>query len=109
MVNNHGRYLDRTFGTLSHPTRRAIVARLAQGSAAAGVLAQPFGVSLPAISRHLRLLEEADLIVRERRGRQHVFTLQPVPLRDAATWLESYRHFWEVRLDRLASHVEENP
>ena len=109
MVNSHHAALDRVFTTLAHPTRRAIALRLAQGDATAGELARPFDVSLPAISRHLRVLEEAELVSRQRRGRHHVLELRSEPLRLAEGWFATYRAFWESRLDDLGRHLEEHP
>jgi len=97
--------LDHTFAALANPTRRAILARLAQGEAAVQELAKPFAISLPAVSRHLKVLEEASLIVRDRQGQQLRCRLNAVPLSDAAEWLDFYRNFWSVSLDRLADHL----
>jgi DNA-binding transcriptional ArsR family regulator len=101
MVTN----LDAAFGALADPTRRAIVARLRAGSATVGALAKPFAVSRPAISKHLRVLETAGLVRRERRGRETICRLDPRRLRAAHSWLEDYRRFWEGALDRLESHL----
>jgi DNA-binding transcriptional ArsR family regulator len=97
--------LDHTFAALANPTRRAILARLASGEAAVQELAKPFAISLPAVSRHLKVLEQASLIVRDRRGQQLCCRLNAAPLGEAADWLEFYRHFWHVSLDRLADHL----
>lgn len=99
--------LDTLFAALAHPTRRAIAERLARGSATAGELAEPFDVSLPAISRHLRTLEASGLVVRRRRGRQHVLSLDAASLDEAERWLQRMRAFWNARLDALARHLEE--
>ena len=101
--------LDQTFAALANPTRRAILARLADGEAAVQELAKPFAISLPAISRHLKVLEEASLIVRDRQGQQLLCRLNAEPLGDAAEWLDFYRHFWRVSLDRLADHLATKP
>jgi len=101
--------LDQTFSALADPTRRAILARLALGEATVGELAAPFAISLPAISRHLRVLEDAALIVRERQGQHRLCRLQPKPLADAAEWLEAYRRFWSDAFDRLDAHLKPNP
>jgi DNA-binding transcriptional ArsR family regulator len=101
--------LDQTFSALADPTRRAILARLALGEATVGELAEPFAVSLPAISRHLRVLESAALIVRERQGQHRVCRLQPQPLANAAEWLDFYRRFWGDAFDRLDAHLKRNP
>jgi DNA-binding transcriptional ArsR family regulator len=99
--------LNNTFSALSDPTRRAILARLALGEATAGELAEPFNISQPAISRHLRVLAEASLIVRERRGKHRLCRLDPRPLGRADKWLESYRQFWNEALDRLDEHLKQ--
>jgi DNA-binding transcriptional ArsR family regulator len=101
------RHLDDTFAALADPTRRAILARLARGEAAVGELAKPFAISLPAVSRHLRVLEEAKLIERRVDAQWRVCRLRPQPLRAAADWLDDYRRFWEESLDRLAEVLEE--
>ena len=99
--------LDHTFAALADPTRRAILARLASGEATVTELAQPFDISLPAISRHLKVLERAGLIARGREAQWRPRTLRAEPLKDAADWLEQYRRFWEQSLDRLAEHLAE--
>jgi DNA-binding transcriptional ArsR family regulator len=101
------RTLDRTFAALSDPTRRAILARLARGEASVGELARPFRVSRPAISKHLRVLEGAGLVQRERDGRVSRCELDAGPMRDASEWLERYRRFWGDRLDSLARYLEQ--
>ncbi len=98
--------LDRTFGALADPTRRAILARLAAGEATVGELAAPFAVSRPAISKHLRVLERAGLVQRTRTGRLSRCALDADPMRDAAEWVERYRAFWEGRLDALSRYLE---
>jgi DNA-binding transcriptional ArsR family regulator len=97
--------LSSTFSALADPTRRAILQRLARGRATVGTLAEPFEVSLPAISRHLKVLERARLIERERDARWHVCRLGPAPLREAADWISQYRRFWEERLDALDDYL----
>jgi DNA-binding transcriptional ArsR family regulator len=99
--------LDRTFAALADPTRRAILARLARSDAVVGDLAEPFNISLPAISRHLRVLERARLIERRVDAQWRVCRLRPRSLRAAAHWIDRYRRFWEQRLDDLAALVEE--
>ena len=101
--------LDAVFSALSDGTRRRIVARLAEGPASVTELAEPFAMSLPAVSKHLRVLESARLLRRERDGRFHRLYLQPSALEDAATFIERYRTFWEDTLDQLAAYVEEKP
>lgn len=105
MVTNTQR-LDRVFGALSDPTRRAILARLAHGERTVGELAEPFDVSRPAISKHLRVLERAGLVRRTPEGRISRCALDASPLRVAADWVEHYREFWEGRLDALARYLE---
>ena len=97
--------LDLTFAALADPTRRAILARLAQGAATVGELADPFAISLPAISRHLRVLEHAELIVREREGQHRRCRLRPEALATAREWLDFYRRFWSGSFDRLDTHL----
>jgi len=99
--------LDHTFAALADPTRRAILARLASGEATVTELARPFGISLPAISRHLKVLERAGLIARGREAQWRPRSLRAEPLRQAAGWLEQYRAFWEQSLDRLETHLAE--
>src|SRR5512143_3043388 len=93
--------LSLVFGALSDPTRRAILARLAEGDANVRDLTAPFHVSQPAISRHLRVLEEAGLITRSRRATARLSHLEAEPLRDATEWLARYREFWDESFDRL--------
>jgi DNA-binding transcriptional ArsR family regulator len=95
--------LDAVFGALADPTRRAILARLAEGDRTVGELVAPFAVSQPAISRHLRVLEEAGLISRSRRATARLSHLEAAPLRDATEWLARYRAYWEERFDQLDS------
>jgi DNA-binding transcriptional ArsR family regulator len=98
--------LDSAYAALSDPTRRAILARLARGEATVGEIAAPFPISGPAISRHLKVLEQADLIARTRRGQQLVCRLNPQGLKSAQDWLEEMRTFWEGALDRLDAHLK---
>src|SRR4029453_6113833 len=98
--------LDHTFNALADPTRRAILARLAQGESAVGELAKPFAISQPAISRHLKVLEEAALIANERRGKHRHCRLKPEALDSAAAWLGVPRPFWTGSLDRLDAHLK---
>ena len=93
--------LSATFAALADPTRRAILARLAQGEASVGELAEPFDISLPAVSRHLKVLESARLIVREKDAQWRRCRLEAAPLKLAADWVEQYRDFWEERFDAL--------
>ena len=93
--------LDRVFGALADPTRRAILTRLAEGEASVGELVAPFEVSQPAISRHLKVLERAGLISRTRRATARLSHLEAEPLREATVWLAGYREYWEESYDRL--------
>lgn len=99
--------LDRTFAALADPTRRAILARLASGEATVTELAAPFEISLPAVSKHLKVLERAGLVVRGRERQWRPARLEATPLRDVAEWAERYRRFWEERYDRLEEYLEE--
>jgi DNA-binding transcriptional ArsR family regulator len=93
--------LDATFAALADPTRRAILARLAQGDASVLELAGPFAMSQPAISKHIKVLERAGLVTRGRDAQRRPVRLAAAPLADVAAWTEHYRRFWEERLDRL--------
>jgi len=97
--------LDTTFAALSDPTRRAILARLATGEATVTQLAAPFAISLPAISKHLKVLERAGLILRGRDAQRRPCRLRAAPLGDAAEWLGDYRRFWEESFDRLDEYL----
>src|SRR5579863_7465846 len=97
--------LDAVFGALTDRTRRAILARLARGPATVTELAEPFSMSLPAVSRHLKVLERAELIERRVDGRVHHCSLEPSALHEAESWLFYYRSFWEGTLEALAQHV----
>jgi DNA-binding transcriptional ArsR family regulator len=99
--------LDRTFAALADPTRRAIVARLAKGEASVTELAEPFEMSLPAVSKHLKVLEQSGLIARGRDRQWRPARLEPEPLKEVADWAERYRRFWEERYDRLDEYLEE--
>lgn len=99
--------LDAIFGALAHPTRRQLLMRLAQGEAAVGELAEPFDMSQPAISRHLKVLEDAGLVERRIDGTRRPARLRPEPLAAANAWLEEYRALWEKRFDQLDSLLEE--
>ncbi len=98
--------LDTTFAALADPTRRAILARLALGEASVSELAEPFAMSQPAISKHLKVLERAGLISRSRDAQRRPCKLEAAPLRDVAEWLELYRRHWEQRLDRLGDYLK---
>lgn len=99
-------HLNHLFSALSDPTRRAILARLARGEATVTELSVPFAMSLPAISKHLRVLERAGLLERRVEGRVHHCRLQPRPLKDASDWLAETRAYWEGQLERLADFLE---
>ena len=99
--------LSLTFAALADPTRRAILARLANGECTVGELAKPFAMSGPAVSKHLKVLERAGLIVRGRQAQWRPSRLEAGPLKDAAAWLEDYRRFWEQSFDRLEDHLGE--
>jgi len=105
MVTDSSERLTTVFLALSDPTRRAILERLAQGEASGTELALPFSISVPAISRHLRVLEHAALVLHRKDGRTHRFRLAASPMRDAAAWLEHYRHFWETQFDSLETYL----
>ncbi len=99
--------LSRTFSALADPTRRAILARLASGEASVTELAAPFDMSLPAVSKHLKVLERAGLVSRGREAQWRPCRLHAKPLKGAADWLERYRAFWEQSLDHLEDYLEE--
>src|SRR6266498_3607922 len=99
--------LDRTFSALADPTRRAILARLAAGEASVTELAEPFEMSLPAVSKHLKVLERAGLIARGRERQWRPARLEAGPLKEVADWMEPYRRFWEESYDRLEEYLEE--
>ena len=98
--------LSRTFAALADPTRRAILGRLSQGQASVSDLAAPFDMSLPAISKHLRVLERTGLIERGRHAQWRPCRLKAVPLKEAASWIEDYRRFWEQSFDRLEAYLK---
>jgi len=104
MLSDH---LSITYAALADPTRRAILARLAVGEATVGELAEPFAMSLPAVSKHLKVLERAGLIARRRKAQWRPCRIEAGPLRDAAQWLEHYRHFWDDSFDRLDEYLGE--
>ncbi|TDV45478.1 ArsR/SmtB family transcription factor [Actinophytocola oryzae] len=99
--------LSTTFAALADPTRRAILARLATGEATVTELAEPFAMSLPAVSKHLKVLEHAGLITRGRTAQWRPCRLEAAPLRGATEWLAEYRQFWEDSFDRLDEHLRE--
>ncbi len=97
--------LDRTFSALSDPTRRHILERLARGPATVGELGQPLDITLPGLLKHVRILEEAELVVTEKQGRTRRCRLGSERLDDAARWIETYQRRWEGRLDRLGGYL----
>ena len=106
---NYPERLDRTFAALVDPTRRAILARLErEESASVSELARPFAIKLPAVMKHLDVLDEAGLITRSKIGRIVTVRLSPEPIREAMDWLRRYERFWSASLDRLAVHAEAN-
>ena len=109
MVNNplSPDHLSTTFAALADPTRRAILARLASGEASVTELAEPFEISMPAISKHLKVLERAGLIARSREAQWRPCRLEAAPLEEVAAWVEEYRRIWEQRFDRLDGYLRE--
>jgi DNA-binding transcriptional ArsR family regulator len=105
MVQQSSPSLDAVFGALADPTRRAIVARLAEGEASVSQLSQPFDMSLPAVAKHLRVLADAGLVEQRKEGRTRWCRLVALPLRDVQAWVSDYTRFWEGQLDSLAAHL----
>ncbi len=99
--------LSRTFAALADPTRRALLSRLQAGETSVTELAAPFAMSLPAISKHLRVLERSGLIERSRNAQWRPCRLKAAPLKEANEWIEHYRHFWEASFDRLDTYLKE--
>jgi DNA-binding transcriptional ArsR family regulator len=106
MVNNSTLSLNATFAALADPTRRRILESLSRQQKRVTDLAEPFAMSLPAVSKHLRVLEDAGLLTRKRFGREHHLKVEPAPMREAQLWIEHYRKFWESSLDSLANYLE---
>jgi DNA-binding transcriptional ArsR family regulator len=106
MVKYPSSRLNQTFAALADPTRRRMLEQLARGNRCVTDLARPHSMSLPAISKHLRVLEKAGLLRRRRYGRVHQLRLEAKPLKQAALWVEEYRKFWEESFDRLAAYLE---
>lgn len=100
-------HLSLTFAALADPTRRAILARLSTGECSITQLAEPFDMSLPAVSKHLRVLERAGLIARRREAQWHHCRVEAAPLKDVVDWAEHYRHLWDGRLDRMDSYLKQ--
>ena len=107
MVKCSPRLLNRTFAALADPTRRRILEHLAHGDRCVTDLARPYSMSLPAVSKHLRVLENAGLIRRRRRGRVHSLKLDAAPMQQAQAWIEEYRKFWEESCDRLDEYLKQ--
>ena len=99
--------LSQTFAALANPTRRAILARLAQGEATVNELAQPFNLTLPAISKHIKLLERAGLIIQGQKAQFRPCTIDVTPLQEISEWTEQYRHIWEERFDRMDAYINQ--
>jgi DNA-binding transcriptional ArsR family regulator len=99
--------LSNAFAALADPTRRAILAKLALGEASVTELAEPFEMSLPAVSKHLKVLERAGLIARGREAQWRPCRIEPAPLKEISDWVEAYRNIWEQRLDRLDAYLQE--
>jgi len=106
MVKYSSSRLNQTFAALADPTRRRMLEQLARGERCVTDLARPHSMSLPAVSKHLRVLEKAGLLRRRRYGRVHQLRLEAKPLKQAALWVEEYRKFWEESFDRLAAYLE---
>ena len=107
MVKCSSNQLDRTFAALADPTRRSLLEHLSHGDRCVTDLAKPHSMSLPAVSKHLRILENAGLIRRKRKGRVHSLNLEAAPMREANQWIEEYRRFWEGSLDRLDEYLKQ--
>ena len=101
--------LDETLHALADPTRRAILARLSEGEARVTEIAKPFAISLNSVSKHIQMLERADLVRRRREGREHILSLNPAPLDEAAEWLVAQRRLWRFRLSWLDDILKEAP
>ena len=104
----HNGTLDRTFFALSDPTRRSILERLGRGPATIGELAEPFGLTLNGVKKHVGILEDVDLVITAKVGRARECKLGPAHLQDATQWIEAYRRTWERRLDRFGAYVEKS-
>jgi DNA-binding transcriptional ArsR family regulator len=109
MVKHSPLSLNATFAALADPTRRRILESLSLRQKRVTDLAEPFAMSLPAVSKHLRVLEDAGLLKRTQQGREHHIELDSAPMREAQRWIEQYRKFWEGSLDALAAYLENHP
>ena len=107
MVKCSSHTLDRTFAALADPTRRGMLEHLSRGDMCVTDLARPYSMSLPAVSKHLRVLENAGLVHRRRNGRIHSLKLEAAPMQQAQQWIEEYRKFWEGSLDRLDEYLKQ--
>jgi DNA-binding transcriptional ArsR family regulator len=101
--------LDETLQALADPTRRAILQRLSEGEARVTEIARPFAISLNSVSKHIQMLERAELVRRRREGREHILSLNPAPLDEAAAWIEGQRALWKFRLGTLDAILKETP
>jgi len=99
--------LSQTFAALANSTRRAILARLAEGEATVNELAEPFNMSLPAISKHIRVLERAGLIIQGQKAQYRPCTIDATPLKEVSSWTEKYRHIWEARFDQMDDYINQ--
>jgi DNA-binding transcriptional ArsR family regulator len=106
MVERRSKLLDRTFGALADPTRRRILAQLAEGEECVTELARPHAMSLAAVSKHLIVLEKAGLVKRRRNGRVHSLALEAAPMKEARAWIDRYRKFWEGNLDQFEKYLD---
>jgi DNA-binding transcriptional ArsR family regulator len=106
MMSGEDEELDRIFGALANSTRRAILARLAEGEATVNELAEPFDMSLPAVSKHIKVLERAGLIIQGQKAQYRPCTLDVTPLEEVSKWTERYRHIWEERFDRMDDYIK---
>lgn len=107
MMRSDDDRLDQTFAALAHATRREILARLAEGEATVNELAEPFNMSLPAISKHIKVLERAGLITRGQKAQFRPCTLDATPLKAVSNWTEQYRHIWEARFDQMDDYINQ--
>lgn len=107
MMRSEDIRLDQTFAALANATRRAILARLAEGEATVNELAEPFNMSLPAISKHIKVLERAGLITQGQKAQYRPCTLDAAPLQEISTWTEQYRPIWEARFDRMDDYIRQ--
>jgi len=107
MTRSDDERLSQTFAALANSTRRAILARLAEGEATVNELAEPFDMSLPAISKHLRVLERAGLIIQGQKAQYRPCTIDVTPLEEVSKWTDQYRHIWEERFDRIDDYINQ--